>query len=284
MAPVATSQFVKISMDVELELSLTTLGGTVNNNIPTLIFLHIWGGSSKSFKKVIEILSPFYPTIGVSLRGWGASSGPDDSNAYKVANFASDIEAVIRRLELKSVVLIGHSMGGKVSMAVAGRHILPAGVLKGLALVGPAPPGPVHLPDPSMKDAQIHAFDNMENAEGVIRNVLSAPGNLTDEAIKAVAEDMVRGNKWAKHSWPAYGMKDDIRSLFDRIDVPVVVIAGQKDILEPVERMRTDIIDKINAMPNGKASLVVLEGSGHLMPAEKPNEAANAIKDFLQIF
>jgi pimeloyl-ACP methyl ester carboxylesterase len=282
MTSVATSKFVKISQDVEIELSLTTPGGTVDNNIPTLIFLHIWGGSSKTFNQVIEILSPLYPTIGVSLRGWGASTGPDQSDAYKVADFASDVEAVIQKLELKSVVLIGHSMGGKVSMAVAGRHILPAGVLKGLALVGPAPPGPVHLPDPSMKEAQIHAFDNIENAEGVIRAVLSAPGNLTDEVIKAIAEDMVRGNKWAKYSWPAYGMEDDIRNLFDQIEVPVVVLAGQNDILEPIERMRTDIRDKINAMPNGKASLVVVEGSGHLMPFEKPSEVAFAVKEFLQ--
>lgn len=283
MAPNTTSKFVKVSEDVEIELSLTVPADTIDENTPSLIFLHIWGGSSKTFGAVIEILSPFYPTIGVSLRGWGASTGPDESTAYKVADFASDVESVIEQLQLKSVVLIGHSMGGKISMAIAGRHVLPAGVLKGLALVAPAPPGPVHLPDPSMKDAQIHAFDNMENAEGVIRTVLSAPGNLTDEVIKAVAEDMVRGNKWAKYSWPAYGMEDDIKILFEHIDVPVVVLAGEKDILEPVERMRADIRDKINTMPNGKANLVVVEGSGHLMPVEKPKEVAYAIKQFLQM-
>ncbi|KAH0524164.1 hypothetical protein TsFJ059_009067 [Trichoderma semiorbis] len=283
MASTTSSKFIRVSIDVEIELSLTVPTGGIDENTPSLIFLHIWGGSSKSFRPVIETLSPSYPTIGVSLRGWGASTGPDEPTAYKVIDFASDVEFIIKELNLKSVVLVGHSMGGKVSMAIAGRHLLPAGVLKGLALVGPAPPGPVHLPDPNMKDAQVHAFDNMENAEGVIRTVLSAPRNLTDEVIQAVAEDMVRGNKWAKYAWPAYGMEDDITNLFEHVDVPVVVLAGDNDILEPVERMKTDIRDKINDMPGGRASLVVIEGSGHLIPVEKPKEVADAIKQFLQM-
>lgn len=282
MAPITSSKLVKVSEDVTIEVSLTLPTDNTDQDIPSLLFLHIWGGSSKSFKPVIEILSPFYPTIGISLRGWGASTGPNEATAYKVTDFASDVESVIKQMELKSVVLVGHSMGGKISMAISGRHLVPEGVLKGLALVGPAPPGPVYLPDPSMKDAQIHAFDNMENAEKTIRTVLSAPGNLTDEVVKAVAEDMVRGNKWAKYAWPAYGMEDDITNLFERINIPVIVLAGGKDILEPVERMRTVIRDKINAMQNGKASLVVVEGSGHLLPVEKPKEVANAINRFIE--
>ncbi|PTB37946.1 uncharacterized protein TrAFT101_011946 [Trichoderma asperellum] len=282
MAPITSSKFMKVSEDVIIELSLTFPTNNSNQNIPSLIFLHFWGGSSKTFESVIETLSPFYPTIGISLRGWGASTGPNVATAYKVTDFASDVESVIKQMELKSVVLIGHSMGGKISMAIAGRHLLPKGVLKGLALVGPAPPGPVYLPDPSMRDAQIHAFDNMENAQNTIHTVLSAPGNLTDEVVKTVAEDMVRGNKWAKYAWPAYGMEDDITYLFDRIDIPVVVLAGKNDILEPVERMKTNIRDKINAMQNGKASLVVVNGSGHLIPLEKPKEVAHAINCFIQ--
>lgn len=282
MAPITSSKLMKVSEDVTIELSLTIPADNTDQNIPSLIFLHFWGGSSRTFESVIEILSPFYPTIGISLRGWGASTGPDVAAAYKVTDFASDVESVIKQMELKSVVLVGHSMGGKVSMAIAGRHLLPEGVLKGMALVGSAPPGPVHLPDPNMKDAQIHAYDNMENAEKAIRTVLSAPGNLTDEVVKMVAEDMVRGNKWAKNAWPAYGMEDDITDLFERINIPVVVLAGEKDVLEPVERMRTDVRDKIHAMQNGKASLVVVDGSGHLIPLEKPKEVACAIDRFIQ--
>jgi pimeloyl-ACP methyl ester carboxylesterase len=119
---------------------------------------------------------------------------------------------VIQELGLKAVVLVGHSMGGKVAMAIAGRHVLPAGILKGLALLAPAPPGPLSLPDPSMREQQLHAFDNTENAEAVIRNVLTAPGNpaLTEKLVKSIAEDMVRGDKWAKAAWPTYGMLEDI--------------------------------------------------------------------------
>jgi pimeloyl-ACP methyl ester carboxylesterase len=60
------------------------------------------------------------------------------------------------------------------------------------------------------------------------------------------------------------------------------VVAGGCDIIEPAERMRTEIQEKINSRPNGKASLVIIEGSGHLLPVEKPNEVAQSIKEFVE--
>jgi pimeloyl-ACP methyl ester carboxylesterase len=284
MSSTATSKFVDVSEAVKLHLTLTTPASPTNSNAPTLFFLHFWGGSSNTFSSVINILSPYFPTVALSFRGWGISTGPEESGAYTVYEFCSDVEAVIQNLDLKSVVLVGHSMGGKVAVAVAGRHGLPAGHLKGLALLAPAPPGPLSLPNPSMREQQLHAFDNTENAEFVIRTVLAASDNstLTDELVKSIAEDMVRGNKWAKAAWPAYGMQEDIEELFDRVDVPVLVVAGGSDIIEPPERMKTVIRDKLDDRLNGKASLVVVEGSGHILPLEKPAEVAQAVREFVK--
>lgn len=284
MSSSTTSKVVKVSDQIELHLTLTKPAGNVDTNAPTLFFLHFWGGSSNTFLSVTNILKPFFPTVALSFRGWGASSGPDEAASYTITDFSTDVETVIQTLGLKSAVLVGHSMGGKVAVAVAGRHVLPAGVLNGLALLAPAPPGPLSLPNPSMREQQIHAFDNTENSEVVIRTVLTAPENpaLTDELVKSTAEDMVRGNKWAKAAWPTYGMAEDIRELFSRVDIPVLVVAGGSDIIEPAERMRTEIQEKINSRPNGKASLVIIEGSGHLLPVEKPNEVAQSIKEFVE--
>jgi pimeloyl-ACP methyl ester carboxylesterase len=283
MSASSTTQVVKINEDVKLQLALTKPSNPVDVNAPTLLFLHFWGGSSSSFSNVVKVLSPYFPTVALSFRGWGDSSGPEDIGAYTVAHYCSDVEAVIKTLGLKSVVLVGHSMGGKVAMAIAGRHTLPAGVLKGLCLLAPAPPGPLALADPNMREQQLHAFDNIENAEVVVRTVLTASESaLSDELVRAIANDMVRGNKSARSGWLIHGMPEDIGQLFDRIDVPVWVVAGGSDIIEPVERMKTEIQEKLNHRVNGIARLVVVEGSGHLLPFEKPGEVAQYVKQFTE--
>jgi pimeloyl-ACP methyl ester carboxylesterase len=284
MSATTTNRGIQIGEDVKLDLTLTEPSEPIDKNVPTLLFLHFWGGSSSSFSSVIDNLSPYFPTAALSFRGWGNSSGPDDIEAYTVAHYCSDVEAVIETLGLKSVVLVAHSMGGKVAMAVAGRHNVPKDILKGLCLIAPAPPGPLALADPNMREQQLHAFDNIENAEVVVRNVLTASDSgLSDAVVRSITDDMVRGSKAARNGWLVHGMPEDIGALFDRVDVPVWVVAGGSDIIEPVERMRTEIQEKLNARSNGSARLVVVEGSGHLLPFEKPNEVAEYVKQFVEV-
>ncbi len=284
MSSNSTSTAVRISKEVEIHLTRSIPVGVDLTDVPTLVFLHFWGGSAGTWASVIKSLSPYFPTVALSLRGWGASSGPADSSAYGIGDFSADVEAVIKDLGLSNVVLVGHSMGGKVATAIAGRNVLPSGIIKALALIAPAPPAPFILPDPSMRDTQVHAFDNMTNARGVIRDVLTMAGNpaLTEDVIDAVAADMVRGNQFAKSAWPDFGAKEDIRDLFARITVPVLVVAAEGDIIEPPEKMRTDVRDELNARNDGQAKLVVVAGSGHLVPVEKPDEVASAVKTFVQ--
>ncbi|KAH8894652.1 alpha/beta-hydrolase [Thozetella sp. PMI_491] len=284
MSSTKTTKVVKVSEDTEIRLDLTTPSGNGRDDTPTFFFIHIWGGSSDTYSSLVKVLSPFFPTVAVNLRGWGGSSGPDDAGAYKITDLASDVEFVIGTLGLRSVILVGHSMGGKVAEAVAGRHALPTGVLKGLALLAPALPGPMSFPDPSMKELQIHAFDTAENAEAIIRAILIAPENLVsnDVLVRSTAGIALRGSKWAKAAWPSYGMAEDITELFDRIDVDVLVVAGEKDMVEPAERMKTEIVDKLSGRTNRKTTMVIIKGSGHLLPAEKPEDVALALKEFAQ--
>ncbi|KAH8660556.1 Alpha/Beta hydrolase protein [Xylariales sp. PMI_506] len=284
MTSTTAHKVVKVGEDIELRLDVTTPSDKLLADAPTFFFIHIWGGSSSTYSSVIKALAPFFPTVALNLRGWGGSSGPDGAGAYKISDFASDVEFVIKTLGLKSVILVGHSMGGKVAQAVAGRHTLPDGILKGLALLAPALPGPMSFPTPSMRDQLLHAFDNADNAEAVIRAILIAPENLisNDELVSATIDTALRGNRWAKAAWPSYGMAEDITELFSRIDLDVLVVAGEKDMVEPPDKMKTEIADKLNTRPIGTTSMVVIEGSGHLLPAEKPDEVAQALKRFAE--
>jgi pimeloyl-ACP methyl ester carboxylesterase len=72
---------------------------------------------------------------------------------------AGDAAALIRALDLKRYVLVGHSMGGKAVQFLAAQR--PAG-LEALVLVPPASPLPQHIPE-AAREAQLQAYDTCDN-------------------------------------------------------------------------------------------------------------------------
>ncbi len=106
----------------------------------TLVFLHYWGGSSRTWRHVISHLDADFETVAIDQRGWGQSDRP--SSGYALADLANDAQGVIDALRLDRYILVGHSMGGKVSQLLASRR---APGLVGLVLVAPSPPSPLAL-------------------------------------------------------------------------------------------------------------------------------------------
>jgi 3-oxoadipate enol-lactonase len=249
-----------------------TSSGTPDALKPTLIFLHFWGGSSRTYTATISHLSPSLHCIAVDFRGWGSSTGPETPAAYSIYQLATDVEALIPKLDVQDFILVGHSMGGKVAQLIAGRSVVKG--LKGVVLIAPAPPTPFELPS-NMKEQQLTAYSSAESAEFVARNVLSA-SNLSDETISSLVKDMMKGNKFAKAAWPEYAMAEDIVDQAEKINVPVLVVGGEKDVVEPVGRLRKEVLGKIQG-----AELVVIEGSGHLLPVEKSTLVAGSIEHFV---
>lgn len=60
---------------------------------PALVFLHYWGGSTRTCGQVV-IRLPGRSTLSIDFRGWGRSS--DLPGPYTLDQFASDILDVIR--------------------------------------------------------------------------------------------------------------------------------------------------------------------------------------------
>jgi len=242
---------------------------------PTLIFLHFWGGSSRTFSPITTILSSQFRTIAVDFRGWGESTGPQTADAYSILDLASDIETLITRLALEEFILVGHSMGGKVVQLIAGRGLTKG--LKGIVLLAPAPPSPLVIPV-DMKTTQMSAYSTPESAEFVVRNVLSA-SPLTDETIAMLVADIMKGNNYASMAWPVYAMLEDIVAEVKKSKVPVLVVAAELDKIEPIERLRSEVLE--NSV-EADTEMVVVKGSGHLLPVESPLEVSKCIEGFVR--
>ncbi|CVL03553.1 uncharacterized protein FMAN_15134 [Fusarium mangiferae] len=271
MSFISTTKHIPLQEDVHLHIE-QSFPSRQSQDHPTIIFLHFWGGSSKTWSPVNDLIAPAFPTARIDFRGWGSSTGPADETGYSILQLAQDVEHVITQLELQKYIIVGHSMGAKVAQAVAGRKFVIG--LTGLVLLCPAPPTPLVLPE-EMRDQQVSAYDNAQNAGSVARNVLTAKA-LADGTIKGIVEDMLKGSPSAKAAWPRYAMNEDILELAKTISIPSIVIAGGKDQVEPVARVKAEVSGNISV-----AEFLVLEEVGHLAPLEAPEEVAEIITDFI---
>jgi pimeloyl-ACP methyl ester carboxylesterase len=235
---------------------------------PALVFLHYWGGSSRTWRHVVDRLTPDFRTVAIDQRGWGRSRAP--ARGYALADLAADAQAVIETLDLERYILVGHSMGGKVSQLIASRR--PPGLV-GIVMVAPAPPGPLALPLESRRQ-MVHAYDTRESILATIREVL-APDGLTPADLETVVADSLAGAPAAREAWPLRSSQEDITAALADIAVPVIVLAGEHDRVDPPETIRRELLSRLP-----QARLHLLPNVGHLSPLEAPDEVADLISAF----
>jgi pimeloyl-ACP methyl ester carboxylesterase len=236
---------------------------------PALVFLHYWGGSSRTWRHVIAGLESKFRTISVDQRGWGQSDAPDDG--YALEDLANDASGVIDALGLDRYVLVGHSMGGKVAQLLASRQ--PKGLV-GLVLVAPSPPSPLGLPL-AVRQEMVGAYTSRESVIATVEPVLSG-GALNPDDLEGVIADSLRGAPSAKAAWPLAASQEDISRAMANVAVKTLVISGELDRVDPPSVLRRELLPRIP-----QATLHLLPGVGHLSPLEAPREVSGLIRTFL---
>lgn len=83
----------------------------------TLLFVHGWNINKSYWSLQQEKFCGDYRIVALDLPGFGESKNLTKN--YSIASYAEDVKALIEQLDLKNVVLIGHSMGGRIILEVA---------------------------------------------------------------------------------------------------------------------------------------------------------------------
>ena len=105
-----------VQTDADTRLEVADWGG---KGVP-VIFLAGLGHTAHVFDELAPALTDTYHVLGITRRGFGASSQP--ASGYDVDTLAEDIRIVLDSLDLGPAVLIGHSLGGDEMTLVAHRH------------------------------------------------------------------------------------------------------------------------------------------------------------------
>ena len=235
---------------------------------PALVFLHYWGGSRRTWQPVLTRLRPDQAFVAYDQRGWG-----DSANApgpYDMERLTDDAQSVIAASGYTEYVLVGHSMGGKVAQALAARR--PAG-LAGVVLVAPAPAAPFGSTE-QLQQLTMHAYDDEQTVQQSIDQMLTHQ-RLPAEVRKQIVDDSLRAGDEARLAWPKYGLVQDVSAGLSDVDIPVLVLAGNHDKVEPPAVLADHLLPLM-----AHASMTVLEDTGHLSPLEVPDQVARHITTF----
>ncbi len=235
-----------------------------------LVFLHYFGGSALEWQGVMKQLSGKYRCVAIDLRGHGDSDASE--TGYSVDDMADDVAELIRVLQINDFVLIGHSMSGKVALALSAgtdNRSQPPG-LTSLILVSPSPPVPEPIPDDE-RQKLLDGYGQRSAAEKTQKNITA---KAISKAIQnQIITDDLRTSKPAWDAWLLSGSKEDISDRMHSINIPVSIIIGSEDRALPPDVQNRLVLPYLK-----NATLAIIDGAGHLLPWEVPNELA----DFIQ--
>jgi pimeloyl-ACP methyl ester carboxylesterase len=86
---------------------------------PTLVFVHCWACDRTFWKGQLDTVAATHRVVALDLAGHGESG--KTRSPWTLASLAADVQAVADALALERIVLIGHSLGGPVSLLAAAR-------------------------------------------------------------------------------------------------------------------------------------------------------------------
>jgi pimeloyl-ACP methyl ester carboxylesterase len=100
-----------------------------------LVFVHGFGNDAHIWDDAAPAVAGYYRTVALDLRGHG-DSDRDPECRYDYDFHVADLEAVLAKLGIERLVLVGHSLGGRIATLFAGRH---PDRMAGLVIVDSAP-------------------------------------------------------------------------------------------------------------------------------------------------
>ncbi len=250
------------------DINLDVLKIGARSDLPTLVFLHYFGGSSQSWRGVIDALENDFYCLAPDLRGFGKSQ---DGASFEIEDYAQDIIDLTDALDVEGYILIGHSMGGKIALEIAARK--PEG-LRSLVLFAPSPPTPEPMAEEE-REKLLTTHGTKNAAEETIVNGVSR--TLSSTVLADAVEANLQSSEAAWKAWLEVGSRRNIAPLMGEIEVPIFAAVGADD-----ENMTAELIEReiVSCVEIGELSII--ENARHLLPLEAAKETAAIIRSAVE--
>lgn len=240
----------------------------------TIVFLHGFLENHKIWEYYKNELSDNYHVVCIDLPGHGNSANLTNE-VNRMEDISDRVNEVLDFLNVKHAIIIGHSMGGYVSLAFADKYKTK---VNGLGLFYSTP----------LADDEVKKEQRLKAAEVATKNPkeffrLSIPNLFAQKNLPRLKSEIEEAISWATQT-SLVGISASLKGMrlrLDRTEViknlgkPVFVIAGEYDNAVKTEELKKAIKD----FPN--VSYYTLP-TGHMGMLEAPEESLQVIKAWLK--
>lgn len=265
-------------MDVRTRNNVRIVG---SSDGPTVMLAHGFGCDQQMWRPVVERLLPEFQVLLFDHVG----SGSSDASAWQADRYSSlsgytdDILGLLRELDLRDVVFVGHSVASMMGVLAVGAD---ASRFAKLVLLTPSPR---YLDDEGYRGGFTRGdidglLDSMESnylgwARAMAPTIMGAPGRpeLSDE----LADSFCRTDPERARVFARATFLSDNRADLAQVSVPTLIVQSAHDALAPRE-VGAYVHDTI---PN--STLLTLDTTGHCPHVSEPGQTAEAIAAFARV-
>jgi pimeloyl-ACP methyl ester carboxylesterase len=258
-----------------------------------LLLLHGFGNDAHIWDDFAPSVAPHYRVVALDHRGHGDSAW-DPERRYEHESMVEDVERVTSELGVERLVLVGHSLGGRIATLFAGRH---PERMAGLVIVDVGPEvdarGKLRIrmdvesrPTPVYASAAEYARDlslayPAARPDALARMAEHGLRRRADGLYELKMDPALRGAMSSSET-PAEAearereMESALWDALRKIPCPTLVVRGAaSDILSP------DVADRMveDVLPKGR--LAVVARAGHSVMTDNPDGFREAVCEFV---
>lgn len=238
-----------------------------------VVLLHGFCENKLIWQSTASILAKNRRIICVDLPGFGES--PSEGK-FDMEYMADKLNELLQKLKITQYILIGHSMGGYVSLAYVEKY---PEKLKGLGLFHST-----SFPDDAEKKKKRNATVKLIREKGTTAFADIFTPSLFSEGNKIKLADQIHfwtqiaaetPEKTIIGSTKAMRDRKDRRKILEKLTVPILFVAGKDDIAVPLERTLTEC-----SLPTD-VTMHIFSDTGHMGFIEKEKESILILKHFI---
>ena len=269
----ATSHFVEVNGTTLHYLDYGTAGRR------PMLCIHGGAAHAHWFDFVAPGFTADHHVIALDLRGHG-DSGRADPGTYVWQTFADDIDAFAQKLDLRDFVLVGHSMGGMISLVYASTH---PGRMGRLVIVDSI------MLMPLQRVAKMHEFGARPAKGYATQEELVARYRLEGAETQMASPEVLRrmalhsGRQEADGLWRhkadrgVYTNFQQIAGvpLWEKVRVPALVVKGERS-----KRFTPEVLAEVRARAP-QVKMAQVPASDHHITLDNPQGFVEVVREFL---
>jgi pimeloyl-ACP methyl ester carboxylesterase len=240
---------------------------------PALVLLHGYVGDGvTTWRRQLDGLSDEFTVVAWDAPGAGGSTDPPER--FDLDGYADSLAGFLEKLGLDAARVAGLSFGGILALALQRRHSARSNAL---ILVSAYAGWAGSLPSDVVEQRLRQALALADGTSDAFVDALLP--TMFSKTMPRETMDDFRASMQAFHPRGFRAMArasaEDVRDVLPRIDVPTLLVYGDRDVRAPLpvaETLQAAISD---------SRLVVLPDAGHLCNIEAPNEFNDAVRAFL---